>query len=65
MTKIAKKAGRLLKGGEPDIDTVSKMVIFDWQRGKIPFFVAPPFDDDHPQQSESASDEVTLLFWPQ
>lgn len=33
------------------------MVIFDWQRGKIPFFVAPPFDDDHPQQSESASDE--------
>ena len=30
------------QGGEPDIVTVSKMVLNDWQRGKIPFFVKPP-----------------------
>ena len=30
------------QGGEPDISTVAKMVLNDWQRGKIPFFVKPP-----------------------
>uniref|UniRef100_A0A452T030 Nucleolar GTP-binding protein 2 n=1 Tax=Ursus maritimus TaxID=29073 RepID=A0A452T030_URSMA len=33
---------RLLKGGEPDLQTVGKMVLNDWQRGRIPFFVKPP-----------------------
>merc|ERR1711860_249012 len=36
------KYGKLLKGGEPDVNTVAKMVLNDWQRGKIPFFVPPP-----------------------
>lgn len=31
-----------LQGGEPDLPTVSKMVLNDWQRGRIPFFVKPP-----------------------
>ncbi|KPM06119.1 hypothetical protein NH340_JMT02855 [Sarcoptes scabiei] len=42
LTKIAKKAGKLLKGEEPDLDTVAKMVLNDWQRGKLPYFVRPP-----------------------
>lgn len=32
----------MVQGGEPDISTVSKMVLNDWQRGRIPFFVKPP-----------------------
>lgn len=40
--QIAKRMGKLLKGGEPDLETVAKMVLNDWIRGKIPFFVAPP-----------------------
>ncbi len=32
----------LLKGGEPDLKAVSKIVISDWQRGEIPYFVLPP-----------------------
>lgn len=32
----------LFQGGEPDLMTVAKMVLHDWQRGKIPFFVPPP-----------------------
>jgi nuclear GTP-binding protein len=44
--QLAKKTGRLLKGGDPDLNTVAKMMLFDWQRGKIPFFVAPPFEDN-------------------
>lgn len=39
---LARKSGKLLKGGEPDRETVSKMVLNDWIRGKIPFFVRPP-----------------------
>uniref|UniRef100_A0A452SZV3 Nucleolar GTP-binding protein 2 n=1 Tax=Ursus maritimus TaxID=29073 RepID=A0A452SZV3_URSMA len=31
-----------LNGGEPDLQTVGKMVLNDWQRGRIPFFVKPP-----------------------
>merc|ERR1712168_870762 len=36
--------GRLLKGGEPDINTASKMILSDFQRGRLPYFVAPPSD---------------------
>uniref|UniRef100_A0A667ZRL8 Nucleolar GTP-binding protein 2 n=1 Tax=Myripristis murdjan TaxID=586833 RepID=A0A667ZRL8_9TELE len=42
LEKLAFRTGKLLKGGEPDLTTVSKMVLNDWQRGRIPFFVKPP-----------------------
>ncbi|XP_017331648.1 nucleolar GTP-binding protein 2 [Ictalurus punctatus] len=42
LEKLAFRMGKLLKGGEPDMPTVSKMVLNDWQRGRIPFFVKPP-----------------------
>ncbi|KAG8451502.1 hypothetical protein GDO86_003638 [Hymenochirus boettgeri] len=42
LEKLAFRTGKLLKGGEPDRQTVSKMVLNDWQRGRIPFFVKPP-----------------------
>ncbi|KAF7281382.1 hypothetical protein GWI33_004861 [Rhynchophorus ferrugineus] len=42
LEKMARRSGRLLKGGEPDITSVAKMILNDWQRGKLPFFVCPP-----------------------
>ena len=45
LTQLARRGGKLLKGGEPDLDTCAKMVINDWMRGKIPYFVDPPFLD--------------------
>jgi nuclear GTP-binding protein len=39
---IARKSGRLIKGGEADIDGIAKQVINDFLRGKIPWYVAPP-----------------------
>ena len=42
LTSIARKTGRLLKGGEPDLNSVAKRILSDWQRGKLPWFVAPP-----------------------
>ena len=42
LEQMAKNSGRLGKGGEPDINAVSKMVLTDWNRGKLPFFTPPP-----------------------
>lgn len=39
---LARKGGRLLKGGEADMDGVAKMILNDFLRGKIPWFSAPP-----------------------
>lgn len=41
LDQMARRTGRLLKGGEPDNNAVARMVLNDWQRGKLPFFVAP------------------------
>ncbi|GAM88452.1 hypothetical protein ANO11243_064850 [Dothideomycetidae sp. 11243] len=39
---LARKGGRLLKGGEADMDGVAKMVLNDFLRGKIPWFTPLP-----------------------
>lgn len=46
LVQLCKLSGKLLKGGEPDLMTAAKMVLHDWQRGKIPFFVSPPKEED-------------------
>ncbi|KAH8700238.1 nucleolar GTP-binding protein 2 [Talaromyces proteolyticus] len=46
LSVLARKGGRLLKGGEPDLDGVSKMVINDFLRGKLPWFTPPPHAGD-------------------
>lgn len=66
LTKIAQRMGKLLKGGEPDINTVSKMVLNDWQRGKLPYFVKPPEDVDQggkqksQKSTENTGDKVNI-----
>ena len=42
LNALARMKGRLLKGGEPDVDGVAKILLSDWVRGRIPFFVPPP-----------------------
>uniref|UniRef100_F6H262 Nuclear/nucleolar GTPase 2 n=1 Tax=Vitis vinifera TaxID=29760 RepID=F6H262_VITVI len=56
LVQLCKLTGKLLKGGEPDLMTVAKMVLHDWQRGRIPFFVPPPR-----QQEGDSSDEPSTL----
>ncbi|KAK9366652.1 NUC091 domain-containing protein [Lipomyces kononenkoae] len=50
---LARKSGRLLKGGEPDENGVAKMVLNDFMRGRIPWYIAPPDDRDEGEK-ESA-----------
>ncbi|OCK85211.1 nucleolar GTP-binding protein 2, partial [Lepidopterella palustris CBS 459.81] len=42
LEQLARKGGRLLKGGEADVDACAKMVINDFLRGKVPWFTPPP-----------------------
>uniref|UniRef100_A0A8C4Q0S3 Nucleolar GTP-binding protein 2 n=1 Tax=Eptatretus burgeri TaxID=7764 RepID=A0A8C4Q0S3_EPTBU len=64
LEKMAARTGKLLKGGEPDKQNVSKMLLNDWQRGRIPFFVKPPPAPTPPQEqgtSHSAKpDDVSV-----
>ena len=32
MNQLAAQMGRLLKGGEPDVNSIAKIMINDWQR---------------------------------
>eukprot|EP00924_Labyrinthula_sp_SR-Ha-C_P003768 maker-scaffold_3-augustus-gene-4.59-mRNA-1 protein AED:0.01 eAED:0.01 QI:138/1/1/1/0/1/2/691/531 len=41
LKRLAKKRGRLLKGGEPDMRIIAQQVIYDLQRGKIVYYVKP------------------------
>ncbi|EFQ31918.1 NGP1NT domain-containing protein [Colletotrichum graminicola] len=49
---IARKSGRLLKGGEPDLDGVAKMVLNDFMRGKIPWFTPAPVEEEGENTTE-------------
>lgn len=57
LEKLAFRTGKLLKGGEPDLSTVSKMVLNDWQRGRIPFFVKPPGPEGDQEDKEQMAVE--------
>ncbi|KAH9298944.1 hypothetical protein KI387_030626 [Taxus chinensis] len=56
LSQLCKVSGKLLKGGEPDLMTAAKMVLHDWQRGRIPFFVPPPEVEDG--QANELSGEI-------
>lgn len=56
LEQLSKKTGKLLKGGEPDICVVSRMVLNDWQRGKLPFYVLP--EDCEIEQEKIIEEEL-------
>lgn len=59
LEQLAKKTGKLLKGGEPDITVTARMVLNDWQRGKLPFYVPPEgFAIPKSQEGNSAVEET-------
>ncbi|CAH8325824.1 unnamed protein product [Eruca vesicaria subsp. sativa] len=59
LLQLCKASGKLLKGGEPDLMTGAKMILHDWQRGRIPFFVPPPKVEDKASEGEVEA-EVTV-----
>ncbi|OSD01233.1 NGP1NT-domain-containing protein [Trametes coccinea BRFM310] len=53
LDKLARMKGRLLKGGEPDLEAVAKIMLSDWVRGRIPFFVPPPERSEELNKAEA------------
>jgi len=46
LTIVARKMGKLQKGGDADLDTAARIVLYDWQRGRIPYFTSPPEESE-------------------
>lgn len=61
LTQLAKSSGRLLRGGEPDLNTTAKGMLYDWQRGKIPFFTLPPDYEIREAQPGNAPEEAAQV----
>ena len=64
MEIIAKKAGRLLKGGDPCIRSAAITLINDFQRGRLPHYVAPPElkEEDLPSPSSGLDCAAIILL---
>lgn len=61
LTILGKKMGKLLKGGDADIDTAARIVLYDWQRGRIPFFTPPPEEEGEGDATAAASQAETAI----
>ncbi|KAL8426546.1 hypothetical protein Efla_006611 [Eimeria flavescens] len=42
LSLLAIRLGKLKKGGEPDISTTARIMLYDLQRGRLPYYVLPP-----------------------
>lgn len=56
--KLARRSGKLLKKGEPDVNTVARSMLSDFQRGKLPWFVSPPDETVEQRQAGKRVKEV-------
>ena len=61
---ISKRYGRLLKGGEPCIRSAAIMIINDYQRGRLPHYVAPPElkEEEEPPAATATIEKVSLAL---
>lgn len=53
---VARKLGRLLKGGIPDIHAAAKHVLYEWNSGRLKYYTEPPV------QVEPVSENQTQLL---
>ena len=58
MKQLCLKNGKLLRGGEPDYNNISKQMIVDWQRGNIPFFTRPPKTEEEEALENQKINEI-------
>lgn len=58
----AQKQGRYKKGGIPDVRLSAKMLIDDWNRGKIRYYTMPPEDDPSTHVSSAIVQRMSKEF---
>ena len=59
LSLVAQRMGRLKKGGVPNLEAAAKVVLGDWNQGKIPFYTVPPVFTD----STVTTDAVIVGNW--
>lgn len=57
LAHLGKRLGKLKKGGIPDINAAGKMVLKDWNSGKIVFYTHPP--EEHRLPTHLSADIVS------
>ncbi|XP_009788644.1 guanine nucleotide-binding protein-like NSN1 [Nicotiana tabacum] len=55
LQKVATVRGRLKKGGIVDVDAAARIVLHDWNEGKIPYYTLPP------TRNEGEHSEATIV----
>ena len=53
LAMIAKRNGKVLKGGIPDKIIAARGVLRDWNTGKIPFYTRPPTEEEYRAMSST------------
>eukprot|EP00850_Spirogloea_muscicola_P000230 SM000001S04632 [mRNA] locus=s1:1290139:1294013:- [translate_table: standard] len=57
---VAATRGRLRKGGIPDVRAAARVVLKDWNEGKVPYFTLPPVRES--DAGEHASAEIVATW---
>lgn len=53
LVQFARQRGKLKKGGIPDIFSAARLILNDWNTGKIPFYTIPPATHHTPASAAS------------
>ncbi|KAJ9176560.1 hypothetical protein P3X46_011862 [Hevea brasiliensis] len=57
LQKVASVRGRLKKGGVVDVEAAARVVLHDWNEGKIPYYTMPPTrNQDEPSEAKIVSE---------
>ncbi|KAG2226829.1 hypothetical protein INT45_005794 [Circinella minor] len=57
LEQLARKTGKLQKKGEPDFHNTAMMVLHDWLRGRLPYYVPPPEAERPTEEKEEEKEE--------
>ncbi|GBE62236.1 nucleolar GTP-binding protein [Babesia ovata] len=58
---VAEKFGKFRKGRVPDVSTAARIVLYDFQRGRLPFYSEPPPADQTVDQAVEIKDHIAEL----
>jgi len=64
LAHVARKKGKLRRGGIPDLTATAKAVLKDWNTGKVKFYTAPPEDEAHLEGLEGEA-QILSSFAPE
>ncbi|KAL0238875.1 hypothetical protein PCE1_004566 [Barthelona sp. PCE] len=56
--RFAKKSGKLIGGGQPDLNNIGRIMISDWVRGRLPHFELPDDYIDNSKQKKLTIKDV-------